>query len=317
MIIAVAVLIGLLFLGAVAVLVLGFMKFYEAETRLGQSTESLDSLYGRNPFPSRANLKLEQANIAEIQKALAGLEQAMAAGQAEPVNQSPAQYVPLFFKTREGLLAKARAAGIGVPENYHFGFGRHMAGDLPSPKDVPRLSQQLKIIEALCTILYDAKISRLEALSRQEFEGEVAPAPTPQKLGPGKGKATAAELKNVADANAGLVMPGQMFGRWHFVLQFSGKESAVMNVLNGIARSPLFMVVTRLAVEGDENLFDRKEPVVRDGEEGAVEKDVPKSKDYRIVSGRDSRLDVKMELDVYQFAGPQGAEPVQKPGGGK
>lgn len=322
-VIAVAVLIGLLFLGAVALLVLGFLKFYEAQSVLEQSKGTLESLYDKNPFPSHKNFELERANIESVRTELTALQAALGEGQVEPSGQNPAQFVNLFFETQRGLLSKATVATITVPKNFDFGFGRHMAGNLPAPQDVPRLTQQLKVVETLCNILYDAKISKLSGIARQEFEvdatANAAPAPKPA---PGRGKPVVAapmDLKNIVDASAGVVPQGQLFGKWHFAIQFSGRESAVMNTLNGLARSPMFVVVTRLTIQGDEKLFSRKESVaVKAGADEPPEvKQAPKSKDYRIVSGRDAQMDVKLELDVYQFAKPQANEAAKQPGGVK
>ena len=314
-VIVASVFIGLLFAGAIVILVRGFLQFSEVESALRQTRAQLETLYGRKPFPSQANLKREKENIASIQQDLVELQGALGAAQVEPVGQSPAVFINQFFETQKELLSRARSAGVAVAKNYDFSFGRHMGGNLPASHDVPRLTQQLKIVELLCGILYKAGVSKLSGLARQEFEADSPVAVVAKPALPGR--SAEQELKNVNDPNAGMVPPGQLYGRWHFVLQFSGRESAVMNVLNGLAKSQVFMVVTRLTLEGDEKLFERKEVTVaaKAGEEPLAVKAPPAAKDYRVVCGRDALMNVRLELDVYQFAKPLAADAAKKPGG--
>lgn len=321
-VIAAAVLLCVLFLGAVALVVLKFMNFADAEAVLKSNKEHLEVLYSQNPFPSSANLKQERENILVIKQELLDLQAAMGVGQVEPVVQSPARFITQFFDTQHGLLTRAASSGITVPKAFDFGFGRHMKGDLPAPQDVPRLTQQLKIVDALCLILYNGNISSLDAISRQEFEVDAAPA---AKTGSGVRGASAVlageiDVRNVLDPSAGLVPPGQLYGLWRFQIQFKGRESAVMKILNGLACSSIFTVVTRVEIKGDEKLFERKEGegvVAKATAGGEVEKEVHKGRDYRVVCGRENTLTVKMDLDVFQFSKPQAAVPENKPGGVK
>lgn len=318
-VIVVSVVIGLLFAGSVALLVRGFIKYSEVQAELATHRARLTELYERNPFPSVQNYAQETGNLAVVSQSLADLQSALAAGQVEPLGQSPAAFINQFFETQKRLTADAKNVGIGLPKGFDFGFGRHMGGNLPAPQDVPRLTQQLRLVEDICQILYTARVSSVDGIARQEFEVDV-PGVAATKSVPAAFQARRAqevELKNVVDPTAGVIPAGQQFGRWHFVVQFTGREAALMNVLNGLARSPVFTVVSRLDVEGDEKLFERKEVIAaKPGEDGQPVKEAPKAKDYRVLCGRDAALSVKIELDVYQFAKPA-VEAAQKPGGAK
>jgi hypothetical protein len=317
-VIALAVMLTLFFLGAVGLVVLKFIHFTDAETVLKGDKARLEFLYGQNPFPSEANLHVERENIQTIKQEVSDLQAAMGAGQIEPVVQSPARFITQFFDTQRNLLAKASAAGITVPKTFDFGFGRHMKGDLPAPQDVPRLTQQLKIVEALCQALYAGNIASLDAFSRQEFEvdavaglgGKVAPAARAGEL----------DLKNSVDVGAGLVPEGQYYGRWRFSVQFKARESGLMKILNGLANSSIFTVVTRMEIKGDEKVFERKDgagAAVKETAGGETEKEAPKTRDYRVVCGRENLLTIKMEVEVLQFAKPQATASEKQPGGVK
>lgn len=317
-VIALALVLGLLFLGAVALVVLKFLHFTDAETVLKENKKRLEFLYGQNPFPSTANLSLERENIQTIKQEVLDLQSAMGAGQIEPVVQSPARFITQFFDTQRNLLTKAVAAGIAVPKAFDFGFGRHMKGDLPAPQDVPRLTQQLKIVEALCLALYAGNISSLDAVARQEFEVD-AVAGSAGKV-PVAARGGEIEMKNSVDSGAGLVPEGQLYGRWRFSVQFKARESGLMKILNELANNSIFTVVTRLEVKGDEKVFERKDGAGGAAKEAAgiaTEKEVPKTRDYRVVCGRENLLTIKMDMDVFQFSKPQAPAPEKQPGGVK
>jgi hypothetical protein len=321
-IVILAVFLALLLAGAATLVVRGFLQLQEVDRKLQGASETLTSLFAQNPFPSSGNLRVERENIGIISRELMKLQQAMAAGQIEPAAQSPAKCITQFWETRNAQLARAGNT-TRVDKGFDFGFGRHMKGDLPSIQDVPRITQQLKIVEALCDILFAAKISALTGFSREEFESEVASATAPGKPGAAPLKAgNEVVVKNTVNAMAGLVPPGQLYGSWHFALQFTARESALVKVLNGLSRSPVFAVVTRMEVKGDEKVFDRKEAeaiAARSAEnpEGGNAREASKSRDARVVCGRDALLNVRLELDVYQFAKPQESEMARKREGEK
>ena len=308
------VLLLLLLFGSAALVVRGFLQFSDVKGSLETSKASLQSLYDQKPFPSKDNLKIEQDNIRAIKQEVSDLQCAMGAGQIEPLGQSPAKFITQFWETRKSLLNRAGAT-IKVDKQFDFGFGRHMKGDLPAPQDVPRLTQQLKIVEGICNILYASKISSLTALSRQEFESGVAPQP-----GAPKGASGVIDVKNTQDPEAGKIPPGQQYGRWHFAMRFTGTEQSLLAAINGFANNAVFIVVSRINIEGDEKLFGKKGRLAAKMSEDQTggdpaAKDQPKSRDYRVVCGRDSMLTTTIELDVYQFEKPQLAEAGKTPEG--
>lgn len=316
-IIVLAGLMALLLAGAATLVVRGFLQLQEVDRNLQGASETLTTLYAQNPFPSAGNLRLERENIRSIGEELMRLQLAMGAGQIEPAAQSPAKCITQFWETRNALLARA-GNSIKVDKGFDFGFGRHMKGDLPSIQDVPRITQQLKIVETLCDILFSSKITSLTAFSREEFESDAASAVAPVKPGATPVKAgTEIVVKNIVNPMAGVVPPGKLYGCWHFAVQFTARESALVNVLNGLSSSPVFAVVTRMEVKGDEKVFDRKEAEAvaaksAENPEGKDAKDALKPRDARVVCGRDALVNVRLELDVYQFAKPQEVETVKK-----
>lgn len=315
-VVAVGALMVLLFLGAVALLVRGFMEFFKAREALNAKKSELELLYAKDPFPSATNLTIETRNLALLQASLDALLTDMGRLQIEPVGQSPLKFTTQFFETRKSLLNLARRNGVKVKDDFDFGFGRHMSGVLPAPQDVPRLTQQLRIVETLCTVLFDARIGGISGLARQEFESDAlaggAKAEEPKApRGRRRAEAEVVELKNTVDGTAGLVPDGKLYGTWRFGMQLEAKEAALFKALDGLASNGVIAVVTRLEVVGDANPFGEKskdeERAVRRGAPPAAEApaeqvEAPKGRDFRVVCGHDQPMAVRLDLEVYQFA---------------
>lgn len=317
----VAVFLGILFVVSSVLLWLGFQEFRKEGGRLDASAAELKSLYSHNPFPSVHNVRSERGNLADMEEQLAGLFQALRVGQIESVEQSPPKFSSQFWATHKLLREKALKAGviIGGQKDFGFGFERHMKGELPLPQDVPRLTQQLRIVEMLCDVLFDARINELKGLGREEFEGEASasgpaqPEPTAGRSRRGSKAVAVTTSLNCVNRNAGIIPPGALYGTWHFVLKFTAKEKALLDVLNRFARSPAFVVVTDVSLSSPEQGVGRapektaEAPPPRRGgalQEAPVTEETPGA----IVCGHDLPLTVTMELDVYQFAGPSPAK---------
>jgi hypothetical protein len=312
LIIALSVIIGLMFITAGALVYRGRIDFLRVETDLQGKFNDLKALYQRDPFPSGDNVAVERKNLEVLGQELADLLTVMGRGQVESVDQSPPKFMAQFWDVRRELKAGAKEMGVSLAggDEFDFGFGRHMHGNLPAPQDVPRLTQQLKITQALCGVLYASRVSELRGIGREEFEVDAVIDAGVKPAAPSRRRAEAASASiNTVNSDAGKIPPDQLFGNWHFVLQFSAKEAALVGVLNGLARSPVFAVVTRLEIEGEGRLFDRSAEEGRAARKGGIESAAKPTetgaaavpRDQRVVCGRDVPLRVRMELDVFQF----------------
>lgn len=312
--------IGLMFLTAGFLVFRGYLALYRTGAELESKRAELDRLYGRDPFPSEMNVKVERSNLEVLNEEMSGLLEAMGRGQIESVNQSPPKFMAQFWDARTELKTRAKELGVGLAggDEFDFGFSRHMQGNLPAPQDVPRLTQQLRIVQALCGVLYEARIAELKGIGREEFEvdavGSAAAKPATPAPPPARRPAGGQVSLNVVEADAGLIPEGRQFGVWHFVIVFTAREAALINVLNGLAKNPVFTVVTRLGVVGDDKLFQRAveaaaraekrsgtEPTAKPAEP-AKEATPVLPRDERVACGRSATpLTVRMELDVFQF----------------
>jgi len=326
LVVSASLILGALFVAACVLLVLGLNDFRHEDAKLAAAKSRLQYLYNQDPFPSEYNLRMGRKNLADKDAQLAGLLQAVRDGQIESFEQSPAKFNSQFWTTHKQLRSKAAKEGVVIPSGADFGFGfeRHMKGELPAAQDVPRLTQQLGIVQTVCGVLFDARISSLQGVGREEFEADVgAAAPS----GPQRRKPAAQMSLNTPNVNAGLIPPDRLYGSWHFVLAFTAKERALLDVLNGLARCPMFVEVTDLNLASPEKGMgltpdNPVEPPAkagtaatrRIGAQKAGETEAAEENGGGIVCGHDLPLTVKMELDVYQFGKYQPSEAENKTG---
>ena len=299
-------------------------KYESVNSDLRASQQRLDALYARDPFPSEENVLLVQTNLDVLQRYFDGFYGELKEGQIEPVKMEPAEFPLLLGKTMERLRTRAGEAGVALPSRFAFGFEHYAVGALPNAGDVPRLVIQVKTVEELCNILFNAKISEMVSVSRQVFEAGVVPSGDDSygggRRGGGRRRGPEQSSEEGESAQtAEYVDPSGLFSREHYILTFKGKDVAVMDVLNRFARSKMFVVVSRLDIANEVPLPKAQAvvavPTVKSGPGGAAsvaalsaqpKAEVP-SHESRIVAGREL-VKATLELDVYRFIAGESQE---------
>jgi hypothetical protein len=307
---------GLLLLAAgSAFLVYLAIKEYRAERdRLTSVKGSLEALYKMAPFPSSRNVDLETQNMGTLRTALGDLQAALAKRQVEPTElKQPTVFMESFWQAQRDLVNHAKTLGITLPAGFGFGLDAYLKGAPPKPDHVPRLMQQLTIIKSLTDLLFAAKVSAIDAIGREDFEGDggvsAAEAAAPEAGGGRRGRRVAEAARGGADPSAnvmmsnpgaGLLTPGELFSKMRFVLLFKAKENNVAQVLNALAANDMFIVVREMSWRAPRDQVTIRKQVFG---EAAAGKDAPpgQAKESRIVSGREATLAIRLDLDVYRF----------------
>ena len=316
--IVVGVIVGILFVLSVVLLWSGWSGYAKADAGLRASKGTLEQLYTRDPFPSEENVRDERKNVVVLNEEFARLVTTLSEGQVESDEQSPTRLMSRFWETQKALLTRAKEAGITVPENFHFGFPSFLDGKVPAPSDattLPRLSQQLEIIRELSAALFDAQITELRGMGREEFEkpkdaAAGGPAAAPVFRVQNRTGAGAALTQNMENPDAGLIQGDALYGKWRFALDFTAKEGALASVLNRLAKHHLFVVVTRLDLEGENQGPVVKERRALQGEAEAGKESAARElvqRDLRILYGVENPMAVRLELEVYRFPKPVAA----------
>lgn len=294
----------LLIVGSVLLLVTSVRQTAKTQRQLNSKRSELDRIYKREPFPSKENVQRELANTTVLREWYGKLVNEAGKGQLEPEERSPSTFMSLLGQTQRTLIAESKGGGR-LPEDFAFGFDTYFGASsrLPDPKHVPRLTQQLKIVEGLCRMLFAENVTSIKAIRRDQFEAPTdgaAPEPAP------KGKKDAAPA---VDVNG--IPEGALYGKLHFSIDFEVRESSLLAILNQLARHDLFMVVTRVEVTkqmDDVPKAVRPEPaaVAAPAVAGAPAlAPEPLRRQERLICGVavESPMLVTLDLDVFQFKG--------------
>jgi len=243
-------------------------------------TTRLQQLYRRDPFPAAVNVRKEAENLKDVIDQFNELNEFLRAGQVNLQPMKAADFMQFREKSLRKLRSNLQSARIKFPEKYAFGFDKYEGGQLPAAGDIPRLVQQLKIIEALCDILQDAAIVELAAIERENFEQALRGADA------SGGRRGAPSPEETASALGG----DKLVSSQHFKITFKARENAVIEMLNLLASRPMFIVVTRVEMTNPRQEYSAGGPIP-----------TPVARERQVVLGREE-LDVKLDLDVCQFA---------------
>ncbi|MCA1809211.1 MAG: Amuc_1100 family pilus-like protein, partial [Lentisphaerae bacterium] len=160
----------------------------------------------------------------------------------------------------------------------------------------------LLIIDRLCRVVIEARVSELINVTREEFEMTAESATTGRRRG--------------AAPRAGAAMPvaqpnedDDLFTTQRFVFTLRGSERSVFNLLERLAALPMFTVVASVEMqnrrqetrERDAGGRQRSPAEQAGGPELPPEGERQDERGRQVIIGRED-LEVKITVDVYQFA---------------
>ena len=259
----------------------------------------LDELIQRAPYPSMDNVRREAEHLSDLLDQYNEMVALLRRGQIEPQAMEASDFMPLLENTLRGLRERLDEAQVKYPDKCGFGFERYASGQQPASGDIPRLVQQLRMIDVICRTLADAPALELVAISRDEFEiATPAGPPAGGRRGRGPGE---------PGAEAAKAGPEALFSSQRFKVEFRAQDVSVFDYLNRLARLPLFLSVASVDMANQKQSVKdtdlvaaqaaaAKGPAGREGV-GAL------PAERRVILGKEA-VDVKLDLDVYQFAPP-------------
>ena len=291
----------------------------EAREQRDAAFSRLAALFQANPFPDAANAARMNNHVQLLGQMRAAMTNALSRRDVPLSDLSPSRFIQeLQTALRDRLQAKAPIVEGGrvISDGFAFGFDRYVAANAPMPAeaDVPRLAQQLVMVEHLVGEVYASQVSALRSIGREEFElAEGAAAP----------EAGSARPRSHARSNASGLYRSQ-----RFKLVVEGRQSTIGDLINRLAAMQLFVVVqdVEMRKQGEDlrppqvaapaapapgspsaSLFGSPAPAAAAPAAAAAanaEKpvsDLPPSQ--RLVSGReiDPLIEARIELDVYNF----------------
>ena len=313
---------------AAAFMLFRFQRHYAAvNEQLQEQQTRFQALNNRDPYPSSSNIKLARKNLDNLRGYFRDVSASLREGQIEPRDMERADFPPLVERTLNSLWTAAAQSKVSFPENFAFGFQRYIAGELPATNYIPRLMVELKEVEELCRLLFDARISRLTDITRTEFDvADVQEATESSDSGRGRTRgrkrARSKEKKATKTITAGVDAAGDgIYTVEKYKLSFTARENALWTLLNNMANSPMFVVVTSIRVQGVVEPIelisyaalqeDKIRTMAADGRLTAQQQvriqriceqgeyDLP-PREERVVAGREA-VNVELECAIYRF----------------
>ncbi|NCC51973.1 MAG: hypothetical protein EOM20_12265 [Spartobacteria bacterium] len=310
--------IGLVIGGAITlvlvVLVLLLLFRFSSEYRKVSQTlkarlATLENLKKRDPFPSKENVMLAADNRGQLESKFSELQSILARGQIQPEVIQAASFPPRLEGIVKDLRKQAVIAKVELPEGFAFGFDRYLRGELPNQSDVERLLIQVKMVQNVARMLFDARISALEKVNRELFdEKEEAPAEAAESRVSRRRRMTPTSTAKSTDQMSRVQKDEALYTSEPFSILFTAKEAALWEILNLMDSSSMFTVVVNIDAtseipevtkeEGIKGIQDQLSNKNKPAERGMRRR--PLDHEERVVSGREE-LTVKLDFDVYRF----------------
>ena len=321
-----------LLIGGVAVLLVAAALLYALFNAKGHYAEVSDGLMmvqsrlsrlsARAVFPSEANVQTMGKQLNIYQEYLDGLFTAMREGQTPDQPLDRDGFRKMLEDTLRQLGNNARAKSVAIAPELAYGVQRYIEGAPPADEDLPRLSDQLRSIAALCNILFEAGIGQLDSVERTVFEKDAQlAAPVEEDFGR-RGRGRAEESAAAPAPSTELFQdPDGLFTKEHYVLTYRAQDAANGKVLDRLAQGTPFVVVTRMEITNPA----RPAVVVPKTEEAPPAAARPTStagwqsmgprgpadgekkepeilpRELRVVAGQELP-NVRLEVDLYRFA---------------
>jgi hypothetical protein len=259
--------------GAVYVLLLGGLgfllisshsKFKTADAKIASKTSDYTRLKDSDPYPSSKNVNITFDNITAISNQLSKLTATISRDQFRWTRKKPDEFKDQLRKMRQELSQQAKVNRISLPENFWFGFDRYAEGEVPFPKDVPRLTEQLNIIEMMIVEMFKSEVKGLEVVLREEFEQDttVQPSRSARNDTPSSGPVlvSVGDGQRLKNPKSGLVKKGEQYGVYTFRFVFRSNQEPLNDIINKIASNKMFMRI--IGVQVDSAIPPLKKPEV-------------------------------------------------------
>ena len=261
-----------------------------------------------NPFPSAEAIASIKSNEMAYAAWKAGSIKLASKGDCPP---SPPGLAPTVFKnTLYEQVTKMQKLPGGVvgricASTFQFGFDKYLgeSGGTPEQKDIPRLHAQLTTITNVVDLLAKSGVLEVRAFERLESPEEAEDGNARNAKGRnkgGKGKPEKQEASSVEPQ------------RYDFRLEYTVRASGFVKVLNGLAKSPRFYIVSDFGFEHEgESLKARLDRMTSASGETSSRsrrrRDQEKKEQENAEGGfvtnpeTDSPILVRMKLSVYDF----------------
>jgi hypothetical protein len=286
-----------------------------------------------DPFPNEENKEILEKNLEQAREWEKKLLTIIREGEYKPESK---QTNPGYFSNkRQEMIERLTTTAPKGPdgksvavEGLTFGFDKYKDGAPASKNNVPRLMEQLTLIDGLVQLLYDAEIDRLKAVRREEFEDTASEGVADEEATTRRSsrRSSRGGRSNQTATNSGGSVAIEPFEegvvpaeRQRFEFVFDARQDSLMKVLNAIGTMEPYTIVSKLsftkAGEDYRPPVDEKKEEKRTSRRNRTDElsettqtpiivNVrPPSRTSRLVSGklREAPVTVSMTVDVFKF----------------
>jgi hypothetical protein len=232
--------------GLIALGLLGFGGYYfwtsyqennAVEEKLKEAKADLSRLYGLVPFPSKTNIDRAKEELRRVQGSIKVTQASFSPLSYQRVKGQG--FKSLLDTTIDALQKHAEQKGVILPvqiagqitNRYAFSFAEQQKRLQFSEGSFPTITEQLAEIQAICTILFDAKVNKLTGLRRGRVTTDDVPTANDyHELCP-----------NRTLPSGAVVSP--------YLAEFNCFSSELATVLEGFYKSPHGLIVKSLEVK--------------------------------------------------------------------
>jgi hypothetical protein len=235
------VVLGVCLLGAGWFLFSAKSDFDDAATRFSNTAMELNRLERLAPYPNEENLRKMKAHAEDYSSALAKLKEELKMRVVPAAPLAPNEFQSRLRVALNGVIDKARANKVKVPDKFYLGFDEYVSG-LPIEAAAPALGQELVEIEWLVNSLLDAHVDAITAFRRAPLPEENKPSTAGTRATPTTTAATTTTTDN------------KLFQRNVVEATFSSTPSAARKVINQIAGANQNFCIIRVLQVRNEKL---------------------------------------------------------------
>lgn len=221
--------------GVVALVLLAGSGFYlysrlqaqgDVSAKLTAQLEECKKLQNAKPYPNETNIEAAKKDLQRVESLKTDYEKFFTPFDYPEVT-SGLEFKRVLDNTLDQLYRQAKDANVKVQTNYAFSFeGQRYATQFQADSQ-KLLVQRLTEVQALCRVLFDAKVLSLERI---------------QRVSVGKDDTVAQDLIRVKEQTNSLavVTPYQVI--------FTAYTPQLADVINGLAQSPHCFLITAMNI---------------------------------------------------------------------
>ena len=234
--------------GVITLALLGFGGWYlwsamqsnkDVDDKINQTKAEIERLLDMDPSPSQSNLNNAKRELDRLNAFIAEAKKQFPPSPPLTESLNDQSFKSLLAKTVDELHRQASAVDIKMDSNYYFSFDAQRLPFAFPPESLRPLSERLHEVRTMISILFKARINRLESVRRSVVAGEKVS---------GTDYLSASSRTN---AETGLVL-------WPYEVTFQCFSSELSSALEDLERAPFGFLVKSVVVDPAE---DRAVPV--------------------------------------------------------